>query len=478
MMSDWGNGVSTQNSFDPLCSDPDFQTVKRKRNNTGHSEERQLGTFFSSSIDQKLNLIYDEMRGMREGQEKMNRGMLHFEQSIRCVNNKLDEVIDVTNRNSNVLRTLAYKSIDLEARSRRNNLLFWGLSENYNENCFSVIREFIKHQLGLDADNMYLARAHRLGPRRVGQRNPKRPIIVNFRDYCDTNIIMNHANRLRNTPFSIGYDLPKEIKEARKRLWEEVKRIKRTSPDVKFQILYPAKLLVGGKIVIDEFPDWGRVMQGSRMADFTHIDKTALFENEQRDHSNLHNGSMLQMSEQIPATQVVNLINGNASMNGHSNSVARDTFDTLSSGPHNDTSQLEITVHTEEDSNVLQSNGLPGEQMETAAPRPTKSSEAASLGIFRPYENKTERLLRSTQCGLQRTASLSVPRDIRGSSADQQKKTVKNNTPHSQDRHESMSPLRNVNTNTNGDDSKGASGENNEGASRQNDNTENFDTKS
>ena len=47
-------------------------------------------------------------------------------------------------------------------------------------------------------------------------------------------------NRLRNIPFSIGYDLTKEIKEARKRLWEEVKRIKRTSQDVKFQILYLA----------------------------------------------------------------------------------------------------------------------------------------------------------------------------------------------------------------------------------------------
>ena len=212
----------------------------------------------------------------------MTKGMFNFEQSIRCVNNKLDEVIDVTNRNSNVLRTLAYKSIDLEARSRRNNLLFWGLSENYNE--IFVIRDFIKNQLGLDADNMYLARAHRLGPRRFGQRNPKRPIIINFRDYCDTDIIMNHANRLRNTPFSIGYHLPKEIKEARERLWDEVKRIKQTSPTVKFQILYPAKLLVEGKIVIDEFPDWGRVMQGSRMADFIHIDKTALFENESRDH--------------------------------------------------------------------------------------------------------------------------------------------------------------------------------------------------
>ena len=113
MMSDWGNRVSIQISFDPLCSDPDFQTVKGKRNNTDYSEERQLGTFLNNSFDQKLNLIYDEMRGMKEVQEKMNRGMLHFEQNIRCVFNKLDEVIDVTKRNSNVLRTLAYRSIDL-----------------------------------------------------------------------------------------------------------------------------------------------------------------------------------------------------------------------------------------------------------------------------------------------------------------------------------------------------------------------------
>ena len=55
-----------------------------------------------------------------------------------------------------MLKTLAYKSIDLEARSRRNNLIFWGLAENVRENCFAVIRDFIKNELDLDADKMYL----------------------------------------------------------------------------------------------------------------------------------------------------------------------------------------------------------------------------------------------------------------------------------------------------------------------------------
>ena len=210
---------------------------------------------------------------MRLNQEDMKRGMANFERCFRGVSEKLNEVIDVTNQNSNVLKTLAYKSIDLEARSRRNNLIFYGFAEMYDENCFSAIREFIKRQLDLDADKMYIARAHRLGPRKIGFMAPRRPIIANFRDFCDTDVIMSRAHLLRNTPFSIGYDLPKEIKEARKKLWDEVKRIRQTSPRVKFQIVYPAKLLVEGKVVMDEFPDWGRVMKGSRLADFGHIDR-------------------------------------------------------------------------------------------------------------------------------------------------------------------------------------------------------------
>lgn len=125
---------------------------------------------------------------------------------------------------------------------------------------------------------MYLARAHHLGPRRIGQRNPKRPIIVNFRDFCDTDLIMNRAHMLRNTPFSVGYDLPKEINEARKKLWAELKSIKSTKPRVKFQILYPAKLIVEGKLVRDEFPDLGDALYRSRMADFSHIDRNVLFD--------------------------------------------------------------------------------------------------------------------------------------------------------------------------------------------------------
>ena len=281
MMSDLRFSVSTENPFVPLSDEAmareNFQTVKRKRNNTDQGEG-QVSQLINSSSDDKLNFICNELRVIRSGQNQMNRNMSTFQQSFRLVNDKLCEVIEVTNKNTNVLKTLAYKSIDLEARSRRNNLVFWGLLENHHENCFAIIRDLIHRHMDIDAGRMYIARAHRLGPRKIGQRSPKRPIIVNFRDFCDTETIMSKAHMFKNTPFSVAYDLPKEINEARKKLWDELRSIKRADPRAKFQILYPAKLIVDGKLVRDEFPDWGAVLHKSRTTDFAIIDQHCSFD--------------------------------------------------------------------------------------------------------------------------------------------------------------------------------------------------------
>lgn len=220
-MADRRYTVPTENSFMSLCNEEmardGFQVVnKRKRNNTEQSDDR-VYMFIKSSSDDKLNIIYDELFSIRGNQEQTNKGMFGFQQGFRFMNEKLGQVIDVTNRNTNLLKTLAYKSIAQEARSRRNNLIFWGVSKNYNENCFQVIRDFIRHHPDLDAGKRYLARAHRLGTRKIGHQNPRRPIIVNFRDFCDTDMIMSRAYMFKNTPFSVCYDLPKEINEARKK---------------------------------------------------------------------------------------------------------------------------------------------------------------------------------------------------------------------------------------------------------------------
>ena len=55
--------------------------------------------------------------------------MFEFQQGFKRLTERLGQVIQVTNSNTNLLETLAYKSIDHAVRSRRNNLIFWGLSK-------------------------------------------------------------------------------------------------------------------------------------------------------------------------------------------------------------------------------------------------------------------------------------------------------------------------------------------------------------
>ena len=142
---------------------------------------------------------------------------------------KMEQFVQVTNNHTDFLKTLAYRSIDMEARSRRNNLTFRRLSENRCENCFSLIRDFISNHLDIDSGQMYLARTHRLGSFSPARRMHKRAIIVTFRDSCDTELIMSKVTLLRDTIFSIDYDFPKEIQAARSRLWPKFKQIKSES---------------------------------------------------------------------------------------------------------------------------------------------------------------------------------------------------------------------------------------------------------
>ena len=90
------------------------------------------------------------------------------------------------------IKLLEYCSIDNEARNRRRNLIFKGIGEyGMIENCFELIHDFITDKLKIPAE-MYIERAHRLGRPRPNQTKP-RPIIVAFRDFGDTELVLERA---------------------------------------------------------------------------------------------------------------------------------------------------------------------------------------------------------------------------------------------------------------------------------------------
>ena len=71
---------------------------------------------------------------------------------------------------------------------------------------------------GFDPSEMFIERAHRVGSLKSDgykdRPEPKCSVIVQFRDFNDTEFVMEQAYRLSGWVFSLNRDYPKEIATA------------------------------------------------------------------------------------------------------------------------------------------------------------------------------------------------------------------------------------------------------------------------
>lgn len=218
-----------------------------------------MSNFKTMSVDEKLDVIFSSMQAM----QIINNKVGDLERNVLINTRDMSKTIDR-------VTVLEYKSIDLEARSRRNNLLFHGIPEVVNEDSVSIIKEFLSTKLKLPSIiDIHIQRAHRLGRMQYnrggrGFRPRHRPIIVALRDDQDVDEILSNANRLTGTPFGINRDYPPEIVQARKDLYPMMKRYRAEKPGSKVTIQFPARLVIDRTVIVDKFPDWHEVLRRSR----------------------------------------------------------------------------------------------------------------------------------------------------------------------------------------------------------------------
>ena len=254
----------------------DRQASKRKKTSSSSMDN---DSFMMLSNDEKLvclfetlNKNYDKLSSLEVIQRqcivdnnKVNNGVVYANKRLEL----MEKGMDIYSRK---LKMLSYRSIDIESRSRRNNIVFWGITENMRIECKQLIQNFMRDELVLDPSEMYIERAHRLGSLNSdvyrNKTDPKRPIIVRFRDYIDTERVLEQGYRLKGSNFGIDRDYPKEIASARKELYScnEAKEARRRN--LRVQIKFPAKLYIEGRIVRDMFPGWFDVMKESRIDGF------------------------------------------------------------------------------------------------------------------------------------------------------------------------------------------------------------------
>jgi hypothetical protein len=115
------------------------------------------------------------------------------------------------------------KTWDLEDRSKRNNLLFYGVQKKPDETtaiCEATLKELFADKLGL-AEDIELDRAHRVS------NKPDSPLIARCTFYKDKIKILKARTKLKGSDIFISEDFSRGVREVRKKL-NEFRKIKKS----------------------------------------------------------------------------------------------------------------------------------------------------------------------------------------------------------------------------------------------------------
>ena len=122
------------------------------------------------------------------------------------------------------------KTVDLEDRSRRCNLVFFNFKEapNTKEDCEKKVDDLITSLNLLNGEDAWIDRAHRLGKRKPENDSKPRPIIVKFAYYKQKEKIIQSGNKFKNCEINVCEDYSKQTLLVHKQLWKYGKQAKET----------------------------------------------------------------------------------------------------------------------------------------------------------------------------------------------------------------------------------------------------------
>nr|XP_037273859.1 uncharacterized protein LOC119166647 [Rhipicephalus microplus] len=175
---------------------------------------------------EQISKIEEMLKVLQSGQvtvlEKLS-GIAKTQDELR---KKLDDVITKTNVIEKRLTTLeetekkfADKLDDLENRSRRTNLVFFGIPDSHPKETWEESENLVKSVCTdvLKLENIAIERAHRLGAYKTERI---RPIIASFSGSKSRESVLRNAYRFKGTSYSVSEDFSKAVQEKRRQLWK------------------------------------------------------------------------------------------------------------------------------------------------------------------------------------------------------------------------------------------------------------------
>lgn len=174
----------------------------------------------------------------------MSKNLNDTQRQMQEVNKLVSEQADVIKYLLDKVKNLEVKVVDLENRSRRRNMVFYGVADNDQfetwDKSEQLIKDICKTNLGIELKSV--ERAHRVG--RYDSK-AKRPIIVSLSSFKEKQIILSNTRKLKGTAYGIDEDYSPETRAIRKKLWKYAK-VKKADKRNKVKLSFD-KLIVNGR---------------------------------------------------------------------------------------------------------------------------------------------------------------------------------------------------------------------------------------
>lgn len=198
-------------------------------------------------ITNDVKQIKDKQNQFQTSVDEMSGRIARLENSLVTIK-KNEEAITVLHSSVNELRRTVTNQqaalTNLEDRSRKNNMIIFGVPEPDNETNddvrSKVLEELFRGRLGVTVQTA--ERINRLGKKRE-QRS--RPIIMKFRDYNEKIEVFKNCHKLKGSSVSLQNDFCQETLRKRKQLWDSAETERATGRRVK---LFEDKLQIGSDL--------------------------------------------------------------------------------------------------------------------------------------------------------------------------------------------------------------------------------------
>lgn len=155
-------------------------------------------------------------------------------------------------KQNHCIRNLQNQTLELTQRSMRDNILFHGIPESKNpgaEDCVNLVTQAVR-KMGFE-DTLTFERIHRLGTFHPGMKYT-RPIVGKL-PFKQAESLLAKSRALPRGDFFITRQVPQELREKKKMLWEKAEHFKALDPKCKTKISEKGKLYVNGQLVEESF---------------------------------------------------------------------------------------------------------------------------------------------------------------------------------------------------------------------------------